>query len=406
MRAFRTSQLESFTDSHRARPWVGGVMAAWCIALASLAAPVAAQTPEGVTLPCQVRASGSMLSPSNYLLKYTGGCKNGFAQGDGRAEWRYANDASLAPVVWQGRFDNGILLTPKAVVAAKPRDARNMLLDLGPLASSAGRGGRLWVESALDGKLPADACRPQVLHVLVDVHANLASEQEARQWLQAAYQHWLRACPQGHADPKQPGKAAANAQLKIYQGFELAPDANGNVPGALVSAMASLQGTELVFRSYTNNAAIAQQQKARDVDQTQELAANEKRLKAMARKYGATRVVDLKTLDKNPFRFDDQVLLVGIKPTRVLSRNQATVRLAHRDGWDFTTALAEGADVAGWNEDSRMLAVRVQGRSTDVRTQDYVQLQVLGSQACEISDCQDFLLMPGGQWAHDKALPK
>lgn len=369
------------------------------------AAPAAAQAPAGAGVPCQVRAAGVMLSPSNYVMQYQGGCKNGFAQGEGRAEWRNLNTPDAAPIVWQGRFDNGILLSPKVVLGAKPRDSSNMLLDLGPLADSTGRGGRLWVESAFDKQLPADACRPKALHVLVDVHAALASEQEARQWLQAAYRHWQRACPQGHIKPEQPGQAPALTKLQIYQGFELTPDASGNLPPVLVSAMASLQGAELSLRSYTNNAAIALQQKASEADQVKEYAANASRLQTMARQYGASRVVDLQALDKNPFRFADQVVLVGIKPERVLSRTSATVRTAHRDGWDFRTALAEGRDVAKWGKDSRVLAAKVKGRSTDVRTQDMVILQVLGSQVCAISDCQDYLLHPGGVWAHDKALP-
>ena len=374
----------------------------WSAAATLLPAYAVAQQ---VSMPCQVRAAGVMLNPSNHVLQYQGACKNGFAQGEGKAEWRFAGAPDVAPVVWQGRFDNGILLMPKAVLGAKPRDSSNMLLDLGPLADSAGKGGRLWVESSFDNKLPADACRPKALHVLVDVHAALASEQEARQWLQAAYRHWQRACPQGHANPNQPGQPTALAKLQIYQGFELTPDANGNLPPVMVSAMASLQGKDLSLRSYTNNAATLQQQKASQADQVKEYAANADRLQAMARQYGAKQAVDLQGLDKNPFRFDGQVLLVGVKPVRVLSRTSATVRPSHRDGWDFTLALAEGSDVAKWGEDSRMLAVKVKGRSTDVRTQDRVILEVLGSQACAISDCQDYLLHPGGAWAHDKVLP-
>ena len=384
-----------------------GHRCAWALApvlwaAATLPLPAAAQAPAGVTLPCQVRASGVMLSPGNYILKYQGACRNGFAQGEGRARWHYANSPDTPPVVWQGRFDNGILLTPQAVTAARPRDSHNMLLDLGRMEEGAGH---LWVESSMDGKLPADGCRPRALHVLVDERAELASEPQARHWLQAAYRHWLRACPSGHASPQQPGLPPAQARLQIYRGLALTPDANGNLPRSTVSASASLQGQELVLQNYSNQAAAAQQQKARVQEQAQAYEANEKRLQALARQYGASRVVELQALDKNPFRFDGQVLLVPIRPIRVLSRDSATVRAATRDGWSYTAALAEGSDVASWDEDSRMLAVKVKGRSSEERTQDRVILQVLGSQACAAGDCQDYLLHGGGKWAYDKAWP-
>ncbi len=396
-----TPVASGVSRQHTIAAWCGAaLLLAGALGAAVLPAGVAAQQ---VTVPCQVRSAGLLANLSNYLPNYQGACKNGVAQGQGTAEWRYANEPQLpAPVVWKGRFDNGIFISNKAVLAAKPRDSVNMLLDLGPLADSDGKGGRLWVEAMLDGTKPADVCQPKALHLLVDVHASLASEQVSRQWLQSAYRHWQRACTAADRQGKAP---LGLVRFFIYPGFELSADKNGNMPDATVRATASLQGAEPLFQSYTNNAAMEQQQKAGEADQVKEYAANEKRLQALARQYGASRVVDLQALDKNPFRFDDQVLLVGVRTLRVLSRSSATVRSAHRDGWNYTTALAEGADVAKWGEDSRMVAVKVKGRSTDVRTQDSVVLQVLGSQACNIGDCQDYLLLPGGKWVHDKALP-
>ncbi len=296
------------------------------------------------------------------------------------------------------------LLAGGLPVAAQPRASQvlagsNVLLDLGPLADAEGRGGRLWVEAAAQGEQPANVCKPKALHVLVDVHTPLGMESVARQWLQAAHHQWQRACP-GNA-----ARSVGLVRLALYAGFELVPDAEGNLPPATVRATASLQGKELLFQQYSNNAAALQRQNAGQPEQRKEYSANAQRLQAMLRKYEARRVVDLQTLDKGLARWQGKVVLVGVRPERVLSRKAATVRAAHREGWDVTEALAEGNEIAKWGSESRMLAAKVQGRSTDVRTQDRVVLQVLGSQACIEPDCEDYLLLPGGHWAHDKALP-
>ena len=371
-----------------------------CAAVAGVAAAAWAQAPAisraAPGTGCVARSGAPLAQSTQYVFSYQGGCENGLAQGEGRAQWLPRGDAAAAPVVWQGRFDRGIFLSRPAACAARPLADSQVLLDLGPLADSEGKGGRLWVQAALDGNTPADACAPVALHVLVDIHSPLGSEQVARQWLQAALQHWQRACP----------AAAQNlVRLMLYQGFELAADADGHLPAPVVRATASLQGRELLFQQYSNNAAAQQQHNAGQPEQQREYSANAQRLQAMVRQYQARRVVDLPTLDKNLASLRGQVVLVGVRPERILSRRLATVRTAHRDGWDGTAAVVEGQEIARWGKDSRLLAVKVQGRSTDVRTQDQVMLQLLGSARCSEIDCEDYLLMPGGQWAHDKALP-
>jgi hypothetical protein len=378
-----------------------------CAAVVGVAAAGAsharAQTPPSPQTPamapaantCVARSGAPLAQSWQYVFSYQGGCDNGLAQGEGRAQWLPRSEGR-APIVWEGRFDRGIFLGLPAVRAARPLADGQVLLDLGPLADSEGKGGRLWVQAALDGNTPADACAPMALHVLVDIHSSLGSEQVARQWMQAALQHWQRACP----------AAVQNlVRLMLYQGFELAADGDGRLPAPVVRATASLQGRELLFQQYSNNAAAQQQHNAGLPEQRREYSANAQRLQTMVRQYQAQRVVDLPTLDKNLGALRGQVVLVGVRPERILSRRLATVRTAHREGWDSTAAVVEGQEIARWGKDSRMLAVKVIERSTDVRTQEQAILQLLGSARCSEVDCEDYLLMPGGQWAHNKALP-
>lgn len=348
---------------------------------------------------CVARSGAPLAQSWQYVFAYQGGCENGLAQGEGRAQWQPRSAGNAAPIVWQGRFDRGIFLSRAAVRAARPLADSQVLLDLGPLADSEGKGGRLWVQAALDASQPADACMPIALHVLVDLHSPLGSEQVARQWLQTALRHWQQTCSAAN-----PAAVQGLVRLMLYQGFELAVDADGHLPVPVVRASASLQGRELMFQQYSNNASAQQQRNAGQSEQRKEYSANAQRLQAMVRKYGAQRVLDLPTLDKSLPRLRGQVVLVGVRPERVLSRKKATVRTAHRDGWDNTAAVVEGPEIAQWGKDSRVLAVKVLGRSTDVRTQDQAMLQLLGSARCSEVDCEDYLLMPGGQWAHDRVL--
>ena len=390
------------TAAQRARCALGAaVVLALAVAAAGVAAQPQSQHPGmDAGAQCVARSGAPLAQAWQYVFAYQGDCENGLAQGEGRAQWQPRSPGHAEPIVWQGRFDRGIFLSRAAVLAARPLADSQVLLDLGPLADSEGKGGRLWVQAALDGRQPADACAPVALHVLVDIHSALGSEQVARQWLQAALRHWQLACTSA-----KPTAVQGLVRLMLHQGFELAVDADGQLPMPVVRASASLQGRELLFQQYSNNASAQQQRNAGQPEQRKEYSANAQRLQAMVRKYGAQRVVDLPTLDKSLPRLRGQVVLVGVRPERVLSRKKATVRTAHRDGWDNTAAVVEGPEIAQWGKDSRVLAVKVLGRSTDVRTQDQAILQLLGSARCSEVDCEDYLLMPGGQWAQDRALP-
>jgi len=257
------------------------------------------------------------------------------------------------------------------------------LTDMGALADAAGRGAHWWVESR-----GPDLCAPRTLHVLVDVHMPLAREGVAREWMQLAHQRWAQLCP---------GKAAGGLMVRIqlHQGFELAPDAAGYMPRGVVNALASFQGQGMVFQQYQSNAASLP---PADGEHSPEYAANARRLRQFAQRYKASRVMDVAQLDRLRTRPHATVLL-AVRPGALVGRGKRLVHGARHEGWDASSAVAEGADVVKWGTDSRMLAVRVKARSTDVRTPDRWVLAVLGSQVCQSRDCEDFLLLQGGQWA-------
>lgn len=273
------------------------------------------------------------------------------------------------------------------------------LYDMGSIADAGGRGARWWVESAPQGGSPASPCLPRTLHVLVDVHMPLAREGVAREWMQLAHQRWVQVCA-----ANQRSAAPMMVRIQIHQGFELAPDASGHMPRGIVNAMASFQNGNLSFQQYQNSAAQAPSQPSGEGERGGEYEANAKRLSQLAQRYKAGRVMDMQGLDRLRSRPVEPVLLMAVQPGALVARNKRIVHGARHEGWDASSAVVEGAEVAKWNDDSRMVAVRVKARSTDVRTPDRWVLTLLGSQACRFRDCEDFLLMPGGQWITQREL--
>ena len=116
-------------------------------------------------------------------------------------------------MVWQGRFSQGIFLAEPAALGARRVDSTRALLDLGSVRGPGGKAARLWVESRVDGKLPASICRPLSLRLLTG-GADLADDQLARQWLGAAHQHWRKACDASSLAALK----GRNVQIGIHQG--------------------------------------------------------------------------------------------------------------------------------------------------------------------------------------------
>ena len=367
--------------------------------LALLAQPALA-APEGVsTGGCEVFASGTLRS-NEYLPTYQGACKNGLAEGAGKAIWklRYAPDA--APVVWEGRFSQGIFLAEKQIVGAKKVDSTRALLDLGVLDAPKGASaGRLWVESRVDGKLPASACKP--LSFQVSANGALTDDALAKAWLTAAYQRWQGVCGAAGEDALK-GRVT---RIQLHEGTGWSTDANGNIPSGVVQATKSLGGSSTAsgeWQSYTNRASQQVAQTKRELDDKNELQANQDRVRGFARKHGATRFVELSALEKNPFRFGSEVLLVAVQMDEARTPVEAFVKPARRARYGWNRVLLRGA-IADWDEQGRIVAVQVKGRSTEKETKGWLILEMVGSQRCAQPDCEDYLYMPGRRWLSDES---
>ena len=362
--------------------------------------PLWAQTGGVSTGGCEVFASGR-LGSSDYLPSYQGGCKNGMAEGQGTATWRIRHAPDAAPVQWQGRFSQGVFLAEAQTVGAQriPRNSHRVLLDLGPLSAPAGaQPGRLWAESQVDGKLPASACQPYSLQV--SANGRLADDALAIAWLDKAYSRWLAICPQAPDALK-----GRNLGIKLHQGTDWKPDSYGNLPNAVVEASKYFRSPSndqaQEWTSYRNTAAQQVAQTQREQSDKEELQANQERIRAFARQTGASQLVPLEALRNNPFRFGEQPILVALRLTAALTPTEAVVQPAKRDRGDWSRVLVRGP-IADWDNQGRIAAVRVKGRSTDSDTEGAVVLELLQSQRCKAWDCEDYLYMPGRRWLSDE----
>ena len=368
------------------------------------AAPAHA-APEGVTTGgCEVLASGQLRS-NEYIAHYEGGCKNGLAQGEGKATWRSRYSEAAKPIEWQGRFTQGIFLAERQALGAKRVDSTRVLLDMGPLDAPKGAKtkGRMWVESRVDGKLPASACM-QPVSVQVSANGTLSDETLAKGWLNNAWARWLAICSQGAADALK----GRNLRVQLHDGTGWTPDSNGNIPGSAVQAvrpftLSASAKPEDAWQQYSNRAAREQASATRDKQVADEMQANKARILAFAKKTGASRFVELAALEKNPFRFGDEVILVAVRIAAARTPVEAVVRSARSDRYDWSRVLLRGP-IAQWDEQGRVVAVRVKGRSTEDQTRDAVILEMVEAQRCEESNCADYLLMPGRRWLSDDAL--
>ena len=371
---------------------MGGLLLT-CMPGATHAAPSAINTGD-----CAVLASG-VLRSSDYRFSYSGKCQGGWAQGEGKAQWRLTHAPDAAPVVWQGRFSQGVFLAEHETQGARRVDNTRALLDMGMVKGLGSGKSRLWVESRVDGKLPASVCRPLSLRLLVG-STDLSDDRLAKQWLNAAHQYWRKACDASSLAALR----GRNVQIGLHQQEELAPDGYGNLPAAEVSSHGPLDGPSYEPRQYNNKVAQAVASVQREAERRQALDANMQRLKSYANEVGAKRYVDLKQLEQNPFRFGEQVLLVAVRPVRVETPTEAVIRPARRVGYSYTVALATGAQVAQWDSQSRLLAVRVIDRSKEPDSQGVLRLAVIGSQVCKADNCEDFVYVTGNRWLLEEEL--
>ncbi|MGM9479994.1 hypothetical protein ACS5PN_02230 [Roseateles sp. NT4] len=363
-------------------------------ALAALATGAQAAEHRDATSNCAVIAP-RYLGSNDYVFSYQGGCRDGLAEGKGRASWALRLSPQNAET-WAGRFSAGVYLPePSEGLKARLLHGEDVLFDLGPLPKLQGMSPRLAVEATGDLKQYADPCKPATLFVLQADGPAIASDEVAQQLLRSALDKLKARCGDDRLRERgRPGGERMNLRVRAVPQPELETDKYGNVTGVVTEGSLSLDPSK-GFMQYSNTAASQQRQRQAREEREALKQANAQRLKEFAKPAGAAIWVSMQALAQNPFRYQDQVVLTAARLDEVVSPTRARV-LGTGGGYQSSYGLIEGEGLAKWEPGARVLAVRVVGRlpNTDADLPAGLQLRLVGQLACAQGDCGDRLVLP------------
>jgi hypothetical protein len=343
---------------------------------------------------CAVSAP-AYLASSDYVFSYQGACRDGLAEGQGKATWTLRNSPSHREE-WAGRFSAGVYLPePSQGLKARALRGDNVLFDLGPLPKLEGMSPRLAVEATSELTRYPDPCKPDTLFVLQADGPALVSDDVAKQLLRSALDKLKLRCGDDRLRERgRPGGERSHVRVRMVPQPDLETDSYGNPKGVVVEASLPLDvGKDLA--QYSNSVASQQRQRQAREERDAQKQANAQRLQAFAKPAGAGLWVGLNALAQNPFRYQDQIVLTAVKLNEVVAPTRARV-MAVGGGYQSSFALIEGEGLARWEPGSRVLAVKVLGRlpNTDADLPAGLHLQLLSHLPCAQGDCGDRLSLP------------
>jgi hypothetical protein len=343
---------------------------------------------------CVVQAP-SYLASNDFIFSYEGACRNGLAEGQGKAIWtlRYSPQNRH---VWAGRFNNGVFLPePSQGLSARVLKDETLLFDLGALPKLKGLSPRLAVEASGEMTEAADPCQPYTLWVLQGSGEALEADDVAQTLLRSAADKLKLRCGMDRllAMPRSTAQRT-HLRVRVVPQAALELDRYGNPQGTIVEANVPLQPNQ-ALEQYSNQVAAKRREEQARAERQLAQQANAQRLQAFAKPAGAQVWASIPALAQNPFRFQDQVVLTAVSLDEVQSPQRARVTGLGRMG-SYQFATLEGEGLGRWAPGSRVLAVRVLGRlpATDELHPSGLRLQLVAELACAERDCSDRLYLP------------
>ena len=349
---------------------------------------------------CIVIAS-RYLASSDYTFQYQGACKDGLAEGKGKAVWTLRNSPQNH-VTWEGSFSAGVYLPPPAgIVSARewsgPRGSSDgVLFNLGALPAQPGvPAARLHVEATADLTRYPDPCTPNMLWVVNAPAAALAGDAVAQSLLAAATDKLKARCGAELFKTQLRGQERTHVQVRAVATPDLQSDQFGN-PGPVLAGAFMPLAAGGAMQSYTNQAASQQRQQQEQAKDSGDRQANVQRLRTFFHTHQAKGWAALDDIAENPFRYSGRVVVTAAE-VRVMTSPTRAVLDSRPGEWRGSLAVLDGDEVGQWKPGPRLLAVRVLGR---VKKDDcdafcgMPQLQLVGSQTCTETRCLDWLRLP------------
>ena len=353
---------------------------------------------------CVVIAS-RYLASSDYTFQYQGACKDGLAQGKGKAVWTLRSSPENH-VVWEGRFSAGVYLPPPPGIVSVREwinsrgNSDIVLFDMGTLPAQNGiSAARLQVQAVTDLTNYADPCKPRTLWVVNVPAAAMAGDAAAQALLTAAADKLKTHCGAKLGESDLPNRNRMHMQVRAVATPALQSDQWGN-PGPVIAEAYVPLAAGGAMEHYVNQTALQQRQQQRQAQDQNQRQANVPRLRDFFKTYQAQGWAALDDIAENPFRYGDRVVVTSAQVIAVVSPTRALLD-SRPDDWNNSNVVLDGNGIGQWKPGPRLLAVRVQGRiqinKNDCDADPFcglARLQLVGSQTCTETRCRDWLNLP------------
>jgi hypothetical protein len=228
---------------------------------------------------CMVWAP-SVLSKEEYVPRYTGGCRDGRAEGKGKVEWLNKYASMRVTTTWDGYFRNGVFVGDKAMsYPVVPQGADEYLVDVGHV-----QGGEVTAFAKSPQQGAMSICSSWQVGVVLDKTVNAADDAVVKQAMVNAVGKVQVAC----------GNHGGSVQVGAYAEPVLR-DANGMRPAAVADGRMDWTGQEV--GSYSNRVSAAARGKQQAVAAKDQMEASRRQFDAFTVKNGITAWVTTQQLD-------------------------------------------------------------------------------------------------------------
>lgn len=336
---------------------------------------------EDIERRCQVWAP-SMLVPYDYALRYTGNCKNGRAEGKGKAEWLYRYAEMKVKATWEGEFRNGVFLDAQKIKGSvEPLRGDKYIVAMGSVP-----GADLYFISRSQQDGPMTLCRLDQMALVLERDVEASDDVVVQRIMVDGAKAFQSACP---------GESSPNIGIFTET---IRPQPSGGLPYPV--ARARYDNATNRLSSYNNDAAEKVRQARQQAEYAQKQEAARQKFDAFTSKHGIGVWLTARQLQENPFRWEGKTVGLVVRLERMLTPDTALIRSGFRD-WDAWMQLTGVTPDFPESRHSVLLAAKVGTRQRLVDTTNsdaptYVTLTHIDSRVCEHDGCSDWLNWPRG----------
>lgn len=330
---------------------------------------------------CQVWAP-SMLGQYDYALRYRGGCKDGRADGKGKAEWLYRYAEMKVKATWEGDFRNGVFLDGQKIKGrVEPVPGDKYVVEMGSI-----KGADLLFISRSPQDGPMELCKVEQIALLPGATVTVADDEQVRRLMDEGIRAYRNVCPNGR-----------NLSVGVFT-EALKPGAHGRLPNPTARARVDEESGKLAY--YSNDAAAKAQREREQVEYSRKQEASRQQFNAFSKQHGIAAWVTVQQLDENPFRWEGRTVGLVVRLERMLARDTALIGSLRN--WGPSLQLKGITPDFPDSRSSVVLAARVGKRErlndgNDNNTAQYVTLNHVDSRLCERSSCGDWFSWARGE---------